>query len=86
MGAFGQYVNYALGSSLVDGERCGEASAKVVVFENLASTNVGNYSNGDGMQSTRQLAESQDGDTVLVTFTPHDNPYGVLEVEIVQKI
>ena len=85
MGVGGAYVNWALGSSTVDGQFWGSMTAEVVVVENLGWAEVGNYSAGEGMQSARELSDTLDVDTLKLMFVPHDNPHGEVEVEVVQK-
>ncbi len=79
------YTSGAFGYSVADGQKSGEATASVSVYENVDGYNCGNYSNNNGLQSKRTLSESYDADTITVKFTPHDNPYGKVEVELVQK-
>jgi hypothetical protein len=76
------YTSWASYTFYTDGQHCSNAETSVGVFELLDD---GNCSGGAGMQTTKTLQQTYDADVVTVHFVPHDNPYGSVKVELIQK-
>lgn len=77
--------SWASGSSVMDAQVFGTATAEVAVCENLGYHATGNYNPASGMISSRDLASTFDVDAVKLVYTPTDNPLGMARVEVVQK-